>query len=551
MTDILVVGAGPVGLAMAAELARHGVGCRIIDRLPAPSGYCKALGVTPRTLEVWEDMGVVRPMIEAGIWLTGLRMQVNGATVREVSAGLPDLPYGFMLGLPQYETERILAEHLTRFGGTIERGVELAGLSQTEAGVSVRLRHENGVVEEADFAYVVGCDGARSPVRKAVGVEFPGSAMPVEFMLGDVAVEWDVPRGMSIRAAQMTDGDMSDFMVAVPLPDPCRYRISTLAPDELALPVDQRGGEAHGIQSERETPTLAHLQAVVDRLMPGTTLSDLRWSSIFRISIRLAGAYRRGRVFIAGDAAHIHPPTGGQGMNTGIQDAYNLAWKLALVVRGTAAPDLLESYEAERRPVGQDVLERTLAQTNAFRGGRTGGKSGGDTRLEDAQVTISYRGNAWVQDDVEGTLAGAGPVAGDRAPDAGGLERSGLGFPQRLFELLRGPEHVLLVWVSDAEAALAAAALARSLRRHVGRHVRSYGIVAPGVEVAEVAGLPLFHDADHAFERAYGACGQAAWLVRPDGHVGYRTGRLQEDRLIAYLDRIFSDPGRASQGLDR
>jgi 2-polyprenyl-6-methoxyphenol hydroxylase-like FAD-dependent oxidoreductase len=534
--DVLVVGAGPVGLTMAAELARHGVACRIIDRLAAPSGYCKALGVTPRTLEVWEDMGVIRPMIEAGLWLDGFRLVVNGEVVREVPAGLPDVPFGRTLGLPQYETERLLTEHLRRYGIEVERATELADLTQTDGHVSVQLAKAVSGIEEATFSYVVGCDGARGTVRKALGVNFPGEAFPVEFMLGDVRADWDVPRGMGIRAVQLADGDMAEFLVAVPLPDQNRYRLSTFAPDELALPVEQQSGEAHGIQSERETPTLGHLQAVVDRLMPGTTLSDLRWSSIFRISLRLAESYRQGRVFIAGDAAHIHPPTGGQGMNTGIQDAYNLAWKLALVVRGHAREDLLSSYEAERRPVGQDVLERTLAQTQAFRGGKAGGKSGGDTRMEDSQLLVNYRGSAWVSDD--NAPDDAGPAAGDRAPDAGGLLGQGLGFSQRLFELLRGPEHILLARVSDSQAAHDVAALARDLRGRMGRRLRVYGIVPPRLEVPSTVDLPLFEDTEGRFQRAYAGQEKAAWLIRPDGYVGYRTAELRRERLLEYLDRI-------------
>ncbi|WP_051329559.1 FAD-dependent monooxygenase [Geminicoccus roseus] len=540
MSEILVVGAGPVGLTMAAELARHGAPCRIIDRLPAPSGYCKALGVTPRTLEVWEEMGVSRPMIDAGLWLQGLRLIVNGEMVREVPAGLPGLPYGFTLGLPQYETERILAAHLESFGIAVERGVELAGLDQDGQGVDVRLRHADGRSEEVRFAHVVGCDGARSTVRKALGIGFDGDAFPVEFMLGDVAVEWTAPRGTAVRAVQMTGGEMSDFLVAVPLPDQDRYRLTTYVPDELAQPVDPHSRESHGILSERATPTLAHLQAVIDRLVPGTILSDLRWSSIFRISMRLAEAYRRGRVFIAGDAAHIHPPTGGQGMNTGIQDAYNLAWKLALHVRGAAADGLLDSYEAERRPVGQEVVARTLAQTQAFRSGQPGGKGGGNAQMEDSQLLVNYRGGSWVGEDLDPDLEAVGPAAGDRAPDADGLTRAGLGFPQRLFEILRGPDHVLLARIADPQAARDVAALVRDLRRRFGGGIRGYGIVAPGREIPSPPGLPLLVDQSQAFSRAYDDLDRAGWLVRPDGHVGYRTTALAAPRLIAHLERILT-----------
>lgn len=354
MDSILVVGAGPVGLTIAAELTRHGVRCRIVDRLPTPSRYCRAIGVTPRTLEVWDDMGIVHEAIGAGLWLTGARAIVNGAPPKDVMTDLSDLPYA-TLGLPQYETERILAGHLRRFGIEIERPVTLASLSQTGDAVEVTLDHADGTSEEAAFRYVIGCDGAHSFVRKAAGISFEGDRFPMSFMLGDIHADWDLPRGMAMWAIHPREDAAPDLFIAIPLPEQNRYRVSMVAPDSASGPAD--GGTDHGIQSEREGPPLSALQEVADRLLPAkVTLSDLRWSSIFRISMRLAQHYRAGNVFIAGDAAHIHPPTGGQGMNTGIQDAYNLAWKLALVLQGKADAFLLDSYEAERRPIGADVV---------------------------------------------------------------------------------------------------------------------------------------------------------------------------------------------------
>ena len=229
--------------------------------------------------------------------------------------------------------------------------------------MQVRLDRADGTAETATFRAVVGCDGAHSAVRRALGIPFEGEAFPMMFMLGDVHIDWDLPRGMALRALRLVENAAPDMFIAIPLPEPGRYRVSMLAPAELAAP----GGTSHGIQSELPGPQLPQLQSVANDLLPQKTkLSDLRWSSIFRISMRLADAYRRDRVFIAGDAAHIHPPTGGQGMNTGIQDAYNLAWKLALVLQGAATDALLDSYEAERRPVGAEVIARTRAASEGY-----------------------------------------------------------------------------------------------------------------------------------------------------------------------------------------
>ncbi len=528
---VLVVGAGPVGLTMAAELARHGVACRIIDRLEKPSPYCRAIGVTPRTVEIWDDMGIAQAMIDAGRWLEGMRSIIGGEVKDETLPDLTELPYG-QLGLPQFETERLLTRHLGSFGIEIEHGVTLTALEQDGAAVRVVLEHD-GSRETASFDYLIGCDGAHSAVRRALGVAFEGDAFPVEFMLGDVAIAWDVPRGLAVRALKPNPGAAPDIFIAIPLVEAGRYRVSMMVPPALAQPA---GGTDHGFQSERSTPTLGHLQAVADALVPGTpVLSDLRWSSIFRISMRLAARYRAGRCFIAGDAAHIHPPTGGQGMNTGIQDAYNLAWKLALVLRGGADPALLDSYEAERRPVGKETIDRTLQASVRF-----GRESGPRDRLADTQIRISYRGTGWV---AEGVPDGPGPAAGDRAPDANGLRRRRVHFPLRLFDLLRGTEHVLLVPVDpadpDGEGRLER--LAAAIPPRLTDHVRIVAIAPAGSPPAWRYHIASLVDAEGSFAAAYGTA--AAWLVRPDGHVGWRGALADTAGLASHLARLF--PGRA------
>jgi 2-polyprenyl-6-methoxyphenol hydroxylase-like FAD-dependent oxidoreductase len=526
---VLVVGAGPVGLTMAVELARHGVRCRLIDRAPEPLTYCRAIGVTPRTLEVWEDMGVVREMIDRGLWLTGLRSVIADQPAQDAVAPPLGLPFA-QLGLPQYETERVLTEHLLNAGVEIERGSELVALMQDGNGVAVTIRKVGEAKEEARFSYVVGCDGAHSAVRKAVGIGFDGEAYPWPFMLGDVHIGWDLPYGMAFRAVRPVAGGPPDMFIAIPLPEPGRYRVSMLAPPS-AVPV---GGTQHGIQTELKGPSLSDLQAIADAMIPGKPkLSGLRWSSIFRISMRLASRYRDGRVFIAGDAAHIHPPTGGQGMNTGIQDAYNLAWKLALVVRRGGRTELLDSYDAERQPVGADVLKRTQAASENY--GREKGKA--PDRMADTQILVSYRGTPFVADEL--SPANAGPTAGDRAPDVQGLTRTGVGFPLRLFDILKGTDHVLLVQIDDGAAADDAIAFAADIRRDWGPLVRVAVIArTPLPDTPYLAGLL---DAQGGFAQAYGGDARAI-LVRPDGYLGWRGSSWRSSGLAEYLGRILALP---------
>lgn len=536
MGEVLVVGAGPVGLTMAAELARHGVRCRVIDKREEPLPYCRAIGVTPRTLEVWDDMGIARTMIDAGLWIEGMRSIVHGHAPVDTRLELQDLPYA-ELGLPQYETERVLADHLAGYGIQVERGVGLTGLAQGDGGVVTRLARD-GKESEARFSYVVGCDGAHSTVRHALGIAFPGEAFPMKFMLGDVHIDWDLPRGLSLRALRLVEDAPPDMFIAIPLPEQGRYRVSMLAPAEL----DAAGGTDHGIQSETRGPELRHIQAVADDVLPeAPPLSDLRWSSTFRISMRLADRYREGRAFIAGDAAHIHPPTGGQGMNTGIQDAYNLAWKLALVLKGAAADSLLDSYDAERRPVGAEVVERTKAASIGY--GRE--RQGKPDRLADTQILVSYRGSAWLGGD--GTdFAEPVPAAGDRAPDAQGLRRGNVGFPLRLFDILRGTDHVLVAHLPVADAAeyLAdLAAFAENDPAHRAGFCRVVAVVAPDAgPLPEPFGVAVYRDADGTFAAAYGRQ-KAVFLVRPDGYLGWRGTGWRGSELAEYRNAVFATVG--------
>jgi FAD binding domain len=277
------------------------------------------------------------------------------------------------------------------------------------------------------------------------------------------------------------------------------------------------------------------LQVVADRLLPGAPrLGNLRWSSLFGISMRLADTYRVGNVFIAGDAAHIHPPTGGQGMNTGIQDAYNLAWKLGLVVRGRADARLLDSYDAERRPVGADVVERTRAASMSF--GRE--RASKENRLADTQILINYRHSPLVT--AAETFENGGLRPGDRAPDVLGLERAKVGFPLRLFDVFRGTSHVLLCSFpgralgADAQALDEVVDELRKTQKD-GR-LRMVVISAAEEEFPDLPGVTVLHDKTGAFAAVYGGPGFVC-LVRPDGYIAYLGPRLNKADIRSALHR--------------
>lgn len=523
--DVLIAGAGPIGLTAAIELRRRGIGCRIIDPLTEPPQYAKAVGIQPRTLEVFENMGVVKTIVDASITMRG-QIAFDGAKeIGRMDLSLPaDVPYWFAM-IPQYETERILAERLAEFGTTVERGIGLVSFEQDENGVTATLTDGSDIAVQ----YVLGCDGAHSIVRKTLGLTFEGGSFAEGYMLGDVEVDWSLPTGYGIRSNHTAaDGTVDDLLVAIPLPGHGRYRLSMLVPPELTAPPSGGDGIVHGFTGG-PAPELHHIQAVLDRLAPEpTTASNLRWSSVFKISHRIVDAYGRGRVFVAGDAAHIHPPTGAQGMNTGIQDAHNLAWKVALAVRGVAADGLTDTYDSERRPVGEEVVGRTV---RAAREGVGAGESSFETAMRrQAQLLISYPEGALVS-AVDGASESVQP--GERAPDARGLRRDILAFPFRLFDLFAGVNHTLLVWSDGAVAEYEE--LAEQAVQAAHGLLDVYLLVAENVDSV----LPVVVDADGEFRAAYGVAGPSAFVVRPDGYLGHR-GQPVSAEVVAYLKGTFA-----------
>ena len=472
-TNVVVVGAGPTGLALACGLRAAGVGVRVLDQADGPAVTSRALGLQPRGVEVLDRLGALGDLPERAIPIREVIITVEGRELARLQVGLSMERLGGRPGLimSQAEIEGALRERLSALGGAVEWGRQVTGLEPDSNGVSVSLDDGTSV----DAGWVVGADGAHSIVRKAMGVGFPGVPLVERFLLADVHAALERPRNAAsawMRGARL--------LAAFPLPGQDLWRV--MAPS----PVD-------------DVRTMPSAEVIVDYL--GTRLADeaggainsVEWTSAFRIHRRLADTYRSGRVLLAGDAAHIHSPLGGQGMNTGIGDAENLAWKLALVISGRADESLLDTYETERRPIAKDVLESTSGLTEIVLGGSR------FARLVRDHLAVPLVNRGWMQRLIatkasqlrvsyrDGPLGAGGRRRlpglrpGDRVPDRDGM-----------YDAL-GPAWALLGPESMAAVA----------RRRLGEVVT------------------LRRDGD-------------AMLVRPDGHLAWRGS--DEAGIRAWLD---------------
>ena len=341
-TSALIVGAGPVGLTMAIELARFGVSVRLIDKASQHTDKSKALVLWSRTLEMLERCGVSARLVHAGYQVGTVAISADKEPVGHLPMdGLPS-SYRFALMLPQSDTERILEEHLNGLGVQVERQTEMLNFKDDGQKVEVKLRRADGGEEILETSWLLGCDGAHSSVRHLLGKEFHGETSHIDWLLADIHLEGK-PRTPQIDIGWHSEGVLATFPISED-----RYRIVADV------------GTAHEGSARPPEPTLADVQAILDKRFPGgARATDAVWLSSFRINERKVADYRGGRAFLAGDAAHVHSPMGGQGMNTGIQDACNLAWKLALVEGGRLPAALLDTYSPERSPVAETVLEAT------------------------------------------------------------------------------------------------------------------------------------------------------------------------------------------------
>jgi 2-polyprenyl-6-methoxyphenol hydroxylase-like FAD-dependent oxidoreductase len=550
--DVLVVGAGPTGLTAACELARRGLRVRIIDEAPAPTKISKAIAVHARTLEIFDDMGIAEKAIDAGLKLGGVSVLAAGETV--VSADLAELPtrYPFLLSISQVATESVLLELLSSRELQVERETKLVSFTQDGTGVSAKVVAK-GVEQEIRAAWLVGADGAHSRVRKTLEIQFEGSTYDERFLLADVKIE------ANLRDDRVTTYFAEDGVLACFPMKGGRFRLI---------------GTASSSDDKEVAPTLDEITSLfAARSGTAAAVTDPQWLARFRVHCRQVEKYRDDRVFLAGDAAHIHSPVGGQGMNTGIQDAHNLAWKLALVHSGKARGLLLDSYEKERHGVGQAILRGTDAATKVITLKSSLARSVRNevarfmTSFElvqrkvaehAAELTVSYERSPIVREDTTGmlqarigTAAGGetptiaavrdfdvGPKPGARAPD-GKVTLAGKSGAKRLLSVIDARKHTLLLFdgkSASKEGYARFVAIAQKIGERFPGLVDVLVVTPKSQRPAELTeDQAVLLDPDGELERAYAATTECAYVIRPDLYVAYRSQPADEAKLVTYL----------------
>ena len=497
--DVLICGAGAAGLALAIDLARRGVSFRLIDKMDDPFAGSRGKGIQPRTQEIFEDLGIIdRIVAVGGLYPPQREYRADGSTsesdVIERTEPTPAEPYHIPLMVPQFLTEGVMRERLIELGHRVEFACELAGLEQDEHGVTVRLARKAGQQSSQEairVRYLIGADGGRSFVRHALGIGFPGKTLGVRAVVADIALT-----GLGRDAwHRFHDGSMERQMALCPLAGTELFQLQ--APIPLDGDVDLSAEGLFAMVAERTGRDDIRVHSV-------------HWASAYNMNARLADRYRAGRVFLIGDAAHIHPPTGGQGLNTSVQDAYNLGWKLAAVIDGTRDA-LLDSYEEERRPIAAGMLGLANKLLDAAKRGEL--RRGRDVQ----QLDLGYPCSSLALE----TPARGGLLAGDRAPDA--PIRGAAGQSMRLFELFKGPHWTLLGYDVARDAVPP----------------------RPGLRIHTIGSRGDIVDERGYLRDAYGLASGDWVLMRPDGYVGAIVSSGEMGALEAYLRDVGLEQGEA------
>jgi 4,5-epoxidase len=554
--DVLIAGAGPTGLTLACDLRSRGIAVMVVDKAAGPATTSRALGLQARGREILARLGALGDLPERALQAraTNIRVRQRLLTrfIVQTTRGTDSLG---PLVISQAEIEAQLRRRLAELGGEVRWGHELVAAAQDDSGVEARLDTSGGE-QVLRAGWVVGCDGAHSVVRELMGVEFEGRPFPETLMLADVALT-DAPS----TADEGTMWLHPDGIIGmVPLPGGTWRIFAELHPGDPMAKAGHRAATAltgaslvsEAVLERVRTLLRERIGEAAPRIASGT------WTSVFRFHRRVASAYRRQRLFLAGDAAHIHSALGGQGMNTGIGDAFNLGWKLVSVIRGSASDRLLDTYGEERRPVAADVVRQTSWNWNILIGHTVFSRLVRDYVLlpllrrpamqlrwleAGSQLKVSYRGGPLAATTLGERLASIvrrAPLAGDRGPEAAcrmvpSGEATTLG-------ALAGAHWALLLF---GEAATDWRASITAARRYLDEFRVIRILPAGGIgNPADPSGEIVVHDSEGEAARAYRSGRHAAVLLRPDGHIAWRAAQPAPEGLVAWLRRAL-DPDHA------
>lgn len=488
-TDVLICGAGAAGLTLAVDLARRGVAFRLVDKLAEPFAGSRGKGIQPRSQEVFEDLGVIDRLVAAGGAYPPQRSYKTDGTfedsvIIESGAPTPAEPFHAPLMVPQFLTEAVLRERLIELGHRAAFGCELTAFAEDKHGVTATIASAGGK-QTIRAHYLVGADGGRSFVRRKLGIDFPGKTLGVRAVVADLYVD-GVGRDFWHRWGEGS----ADQISLCPLAGTEMFQLQGPIPAEGDIDLS-----VHGLN--------ALLAARTGR--NDIVVRSVSWASAYVMNARIAERYRAGAVFLTGDAAHIHPPTGGQGLNTSVQDAYNLGWKIAAVLRG--APDrLLTTYEEERRPIAAEMLGLATGLLEAARQGSM--RRGREVH----QLDIGYPQSSL---RLEMPPRSSGVFAGDRAPDA--PIRGAAGLPTRAFLLFQGPHWTLLGYGVDRLSGVAP---------------------RPGLRIHTVGARGDITDDEGHLRAAYDLSPGDWVLVRPDGYIGAIVSSDNLPALETYLESV-------------
>lgn len=500
-TPVLIVGAGPTGLLLACELARYQVPCRIIDKKNERTQTSNAIAIQPRTLELLDDIGIIDRFLKNGNKINKMCIHSHRKELVRATMSQIDSFYPFILALPQSETERILEERLQELGITLERSVELIDIQQNTTQITVQLKKNNEQTETATTNWLIACDGSHSIIRKKLNIPFPGEDIPQQFVVADIQAN-----------TKFESNEVNSF-----LDDQSVFALFPLGNDRFRIVSNH---------TEEDLKKFVH-----ERSYGMVSVININWVSPFRIHSCVVEKMRYGTIFLAGDAAHIHSPAGGQGMNTGMQDVYNLAWKLALVIQKKAKSSLLESYHAERHPVIKDIVKETKLSTKMivlknpllinlrnllFKFLLNHKKFAIKFLTRMTQLSIFYNKSPIINYD--STMSDISPQPGERAPDVQ------LNNDIRIANLLRGTKHHVLLFTgltpTDEEVS--------QLKTVITKLTKTYSdlIKISVIATEEMTGTNCILDVDAIAHERYNVKYAGVYLIRPDNYIAFCASRL-------------------------